>query len=191
MTLGSKSLFIDPKTIFIEPKGYRNTMIPADAGLDLVELVRIALYNIDAFDKVAMEGETQVVGRTTADLTHVKTYRQRFLDGLAAIAQRQGWSVHGSAQVAALYKECPPDRIYRIGGKYRSVTRGLPPLGIVVGYRPGRAGGPAEVGLAVLGISKEFLGSPEQPFPVPAEGLEDVTEAARTGRLPELARPSA
>jgi hypothetical protein len=54
-----------PPSVLDIQRGYTNTMIPADAGLSLSELVRIALYNIDQFDKVAMDGETQKVGNTT------------------------------------------------------------------------------------------------------------------------------
>ena len=177
-----------PDDLFVDPRGYKNTMIPADAGINLGELVRITLYNIEQFDKVAMDGEQTLIGRSTVELTHRLTYRQRFEDALARIAAKNGWSHDACMQIADLKKRCPPDRLYRIRGGFHSATRGLSPLGIVVSYRPGKNGGPAEVGVAVLGTPDDQIGSARKPFGVPREALEDVTADARAGNLPELRR---
>jgi hypothetical protein len=174
-----------PEVKLVQP-GYANTMVPADAGLSLRELVRIALLNIDTFDKVAMDGETEKVGNTTVELSHFKTYRQRFEDGLLQIAVRQGWTEAQCEAVGELKKRCPPDRLYRVRGGFHSATRGLSPLAVIVSYRPGQHGGPPEAGMAVLGFSNDLTGSAARPMSVPAEGLEDVTESARNGTLPEL-----
>lgn len=163
-----------------------NTMSPLDGGQDLAELVRTALRNIDLFDKRAMEGEVERVGRTTVSIEQVATYRTRFEDGLARIAYRQGWTPEQCAAVAALKRVCPPDRLYRVRGGFHSATRGHAPLGIIVSYRPGIKGGAAEAGVAVLGFANDLTGSAAHPFGVPREGLEDVTAEARAGTLPEL-----
>jgi hypothetical protein len=174
-----------PPDIWTPEHGYANTMIPADAGIDLKELVRIALYNIDQFDKVAREDEDE----QTKQHLDMQTYRKKFEDGLARIAMKHGWTAHQCGQIAKLKKACPPDRLYRIKGGFESATRGWPPIAIIVSYRPGKDGGPAEAGMAILGFSKDQYGSAAKPMPVPAEGLEDVTEDARAGKLPELRGP--
>lgn len=171
------------ETLWTDPKGYANTMVPIDVSQGLDELVRIALFNIDRFDKVARLDEPD---EDTRKIVAVYTYRQKFEDGLARIAMRQGWSPEQCAQVAILKNKRPPDRLYRVRGGFHSATRGLSPLGIIVTYRPGGGGGPAEAGVAVLGFSKDMIGSAARPMGIPAEGLEDVTEAARRGTLPEL-----
>jgi hypothetical protein len=174
-----------PPDIWTPAKGYSNTMIPADAGIDLKELIRIALYNIDHYDKIP-ERPQEIDGKSIDYDTPPKTYRQQFEDGLAKMAIRQGWTAAQCKTVADLKKKCPPNKLYRIRGGFHSATRGLSPIGIVVSYRPGQGGGPAEIGAAVLGFSNDMVGSAAQPFPVPAEALEDVTEEARSGKLPEL-----
>jgi hypothetical protein len=166
--------------------GYANAMVPADAGKSFPELVRIALYNIDRFDSVAMDGESERVGNKTVELSHKQTYRERFQDGLAAIAARQGWTPSQCTQVGKFVKAYPPDKLYRVRGGFHSLTRGAAPIGVIVSYRPGRNGGPAEAGIAILGFSNDLVGSVAKPMGVPGEGLEDVTEAARSGTLPEL-----
>lgn len=167
-------------------KTYANAMAPADVGLDLGELVRIALFNIDRFDAVAMDGEVEEIGNTTVELSHKRTYRQKFDAGLEEIAYRQGWTISQAVEVGALKKRCPPDRLYRIKAGFQSATRGTTPIAIIVSYRPGQHGGPAEAGMAVLGFANDQVGSAAKPMGVPAEGLEDVTEAARAGTLEEL-----
>lgn len=172
-----------PPDIWTPERGYANTMIPADEGVDLEELVRIALYNIDQFDKVAREDESDE--RTKRELD-MRTYRDKFEEGLAQIAMRQGWTAEQCTQVGKLKKERPPNCLYRIRGGFHSATRGLDALGIIVSYRPGRGGAAAEAGVMVLGFKGDMVGSAEKPFGVPAEGLEDVTDAARAGKLGSL-----
>jgi hypothetical protein len=173
-----------PPDIWTPERGYANTMIPADADNSLPNLVRIALYNLDQWDKVPREDEPDESVRAALD---GKTHREKFEDGLARIAMRQGWTEAQCTQVAALKKARPPNALYRVRGGFTSATRGLAPIGIIVSYRPGGAfGGPAEAGVAILGFTDDMAGSACKPLPVPAEGLEDVTEAARAGKLPEL-----
>ena len=169
-----------PANLWTPDRGYANTMIAADAGVSLTELVRIALYNIDQFDKIAREDEPDDVTRASLDL---HTHRHKFDEGLAHIAQHRGWTGAQCNQVAALKKARPPDRLYRVRGGYHSATRGLDALGVITSYRPGKRGGAAEAGVTILGFTGGMLGSAEKPLGVPAEGLEDVTEAARTGKL--------
>ena len=173
----------------IVPPGYAHTMIPADAGKSLADLIRSTLFNVDQWDQVAMDGEEERVGRSTVDLSHKKTYRERFEEGLTHIAARQGWSPAGCAQVRALKLQRPPNKLYRIKGGLHSATKGTAPIALIVSYRPGQKGGPAECGMAILGFSNDLEGSVAHPIGIPAEGLEDVTEAARAGTLPELRVP--
>jgi hypothetical protein len=175
--------------IFEEPRGYTNTQIPGDIGISLEELVRIALYNIERFDTVAMDGEQTKVGRSTVELSHLKTYRTKFEEALATKAAARGWSAEACQTVAKLKKACPPDRLYRIKAGFRSTTRGHSPLAVIVDYRPTR-GGPAEAGMVILGAMPKEHGSADRPFGVPAEALEDVTEDARNNRLPETKKPT-
>jgi len=166
--------------------GYVNTMSPMDAGRSLRDLVMTAIRNIDLFDKIAMDGEEETIGNTTVELSHKKSYRERFDDGLATIAVRQGWTLEDAKAVRDFKRKYPPDRLYRIRGGLHSATRGSSPLAIIVSYRPGKKGHPVEAGLAILGFANDQIGSAAKPIPIPGEGLEDVTEAARKGTLPEL-----
>jgi len=151
-----------------------------DQGASLAELVRMALLNIDQYDKIAREDEPDAEIKKGIDL---RTHRQKFDDGLALIAARQGWGTVQLAQVGGLKKRRPPDRLYRIRGGYHSATRGLDALGIILSYRPGTRGGPPEAGVMVLGFSSEMVGSAAHPLGVPEEALEDVTDSARSGKL--------
>lgn len=162
---------------------YTNAMVPADIGKSLPELVRIALYNIDRFDDIAMDGDVEKVGNSTFELSTKKTYRQRFEEGLAIIAIHHGWGHEACRGVALLKKSHPPDRIYRVRGGLYSATFGASPLGVIVSYRPGQSGAPAEAGVAILGFGNGQIGSVEEPLGVTADGLEDVTELARAGKL--------
>jgi hypothetical protein len=174
-----------PDDPFAPARGYANTMIPADIDSSLPNLVRIALYNIDQFDKIPREDEKDEDVKKVLQQSG-KTYREKFERGLAEIAMRKGWTPEQCKAIATLKKKCPPDRLYRIKGGFHSLQRGLAPLGVIKSYRPGTGGAPAEAGVMVLGFKDGDTGSAAKPFPVPAEGLEDVTEAARAGKLPEL-----
>lgn len=165
--------------------GYKNTMTPLDEGKTLAGLVRMACFNIDLWDEVAMDGEQVTIGRHTHDLTHGITFRRKFAQGLIAIARARGWTAPQMDAVFALYKRCPPNALYRVRGGYHSLRTGQSPLGIIVSYKPVR-GAPAQAGIAFLGFKHPELGCLEKPFGVPAEGLEDVTAAAYDGTLLEL-----
>jgi len=172
MTHNSKSLV-----------GFAHTMAPVDVGADLAELLKSALFNCDQYDKIPRIDEPDAQVKEALDL---RTHRAKFEDGLARVAQRHGWTVVQCNQVRDLKKACPPDRVYRVTGGFASSIRGSAPIGVIVSYRPGQHGGPAEAGIAVLGFKETEKGSAADPMGVPASGLEDVTEAARAGTLPEL-----
>lgn len=165
---------------------YPNTMTPLDQGQTLRSLIAEALRNIDLFDRVPMDGETEKVGRSTVELSGKKTYRQQFEEGLAVLAMRKGWTGPQCTEVARLRQACPPNALYRVRAGFHSETRGLAPIGIILSYRPGQRGGPAEAGLQILGVQPGARGAADNPLSVPAEGLEDVTALAREGKLTGL-----
>ena len=178
-----------PQNIFSPVRGYQNTMIPADAGISLGELVRIVLYNIEHFHKVPerpeevkVEGKVVPVDWDKPQLSHA----EQFANHMAEKSLRRGWTTTQKDSVRGFMKKRPPDRLYRVKGGLHSKTIGIRPLAIIVDYRPGTRGGAAEAGVAVLGVSAEQLGSAGPPLGVPTEGLEDVTESAKKGDLPEL-----
>lgn len=175
----------DDVTLFESVPGYPDTLIPNDQVVSLREAVRVLLYNIDHFDAVPMKGEVVQVGRQRVAIPAVKTHRQKFLDHMAAKAAARGWSHEACSAVSRLMRQCPPDRVYRVRGGFRSSTTGVEPIGCVVDYRPG-VGGSAEAAVVLLGAGPGELGSGQKPLPVPAEGLEDVTEDCRTATLREL-----
>lgn len=156
---------------------FAHTMVPADEGRSMADLIQVVLHNIDQFDKrkvtVQANGDRDVAERT---------YRGEFFHGLAMIAARQGWTAAQVEQVRGLIRRCPPDRVYRVRGGVHSATRGHSPLGVIVSYRPGRGAPEA----AVMALGAFALGSAAEPLVVTADGLEDVTEAARRFDLPEL-----
>ena len=80
----------------------------------------------------------------------------------------------------------PLNRLYRVGGGVHSASSGLAPLGVIIAYTGGTGGNPPAAGVVILGFKGAQEGSAEKPLWVPGEGLEDVTEAARKGALPEL-----
>lgn len=145
-------------------------MVPIDlGGRSLLELITMALWNLDQFDvRPKAPPEDPLKYRPTPrELTLV-------------------WLRTKPGVVQELAKKAPMNRLYRVRGGVVSATRGLSPLGVIASYREGVAGGAAEAGVVVLGV-KRGLGSMEKPLGVPLEGLEDVTDDARAGRLPEQA----
>lgn len=174
----------DPSAVL---RAYPNTMIPLDRGRTFEELLASALYNCDTFDKIPMDG--QLALGDGKPLLRPITWRKRFEDGLAGLALKRGWTYEQCVQVRELYRKAPPDRIYRVRGGFHSLTRGIAPIGTILSYRPGKRGDPAQAAIVVLGFNPDVdfdLGSQANPLPVPLEGLEDVTEAARARTLPEL-----
>lgn len=162
------------------------SMIPADEGKSLAELVRIALYNIDKFDARPI--------RTPAE---VKELSKRYTDAeIARLPPKPtpreastAWLAKKGEPVRRLAVACPLNRIYRVKGGLASELRGTAPIGLIISYRdPGR-GAPAEAAIIVLG-KKSGLGSAERPLVVTQDGLEDITDAARAGKLPELSNGS-
>lgn len=149
----------------------RARMIPLDVGgRSLPELIRMALFNFDQMDTrpVAPPEDPDQSRNTPREL-------------------QQQWLARKPEVIRNLAKKYPMDRLYRVRGGVVSATRGVSPLGIVISYRLGDHGGAPEMGVLVLGV-KRGLGSAEKPLPVTADGLEDVTSAARAGQLPEQAQ---
>jgi hypothetical protein len=143
-------------------------MIPLDlSGKSLVELIRMALFNIDQVDvrPVAPPEDPDKSRRTPREL-------------------QAAWLLKRSDKVQALAKARPMDRLYRVKGGVVSATRGASPLAIITSYRDGDHGSAPEAGVIVLGV-KRGLGSAEKPLAVTEDGLEDVTTSARAGQLPE------
>jgi len=136
-------------------------------------------------------------GKSLMDLVKLTIYN---VDQVPAARQQRFalWLKGQEASVRDLAELRPPNRLYRVKGDIRGTQHGFSPLGIVVGYRAGERGGPAEALCMFLGI-KAGPGSMEAPARVIAEGLEDVTQEARQDinrpraerTLPELRDPFA
>ena len=113
-------------------------------------------------------------GRTLPDLLRMLLHNlSKYQPQLAAA----GMTKYGPT-ARALSEIRPLNRLYRLKGGYHSGTTGVSPLGVIVGYRDAQRGSPPLALTMVLGL-KTGPGSPEKPFLVPAEGLEDVTERGR------------
>lgn len=91
---------------------------------------------------------------------------------------RKSWTPDGlrlllDPGVDHVRQQCPPDRLYRLRGW------GDDPLVYVAGYKPAERGVAAHCVVTPLGTDRT-LGAPP-------EALQDVTDAARAGILPEQA----
>ena len=157
--------------IFKDPPGYKGTLIPLDQGQSLAQLVKAALQNISRFD-------------TSPE----QSANERRAHGAKPTPRQQAtnWLRKQSMAVQVLAKARPLNRLYRVKGGLLSASRGISPLGLIVSYKQGTAGGPPLCGVQILGFKGNQLGSGSNLLPVPAEGLEDVTDAAKRGDLPEL-----
>jgi len=157
--------------IFKDPPGYEGSLIPLDQGQSLKQLVKAALQNIDRFDTAPRSPAA-----SSGAVPQATTPR----------AKATEWLRRQPQAVQRLAKARPLNKLYRVTGGVVSETRGLAPLGLIVSYKKGYRGNPPLCGVQILGFKGTQLGSAANLMPIPGEGLEDVTDAARAGKLPEL-----